>query len=60
MSDEDLQVDRPNGPPRNAEIDADKPTGSINLWVVYGLILLGFVAAIGIAILIVMPFYQRR
>ena len=60
MSDEDLKTDTPGDPARDADNDPDKPTGSINLWVAYGLMLLGFLVAIGIALLIVMPFYHRR
>lgn len=40
--------------------DADKAPRSINLFVVYGLMLLALLVAIGLATMIVMPFYQRR
>ncbi|HWC99699.1 MAG TPA: hypothetical protein VG456_23220 [Candidatus Sulfopaludibacter sp.] len=40
--------------------DAGKATRGINLWVVYGLMLLALLVAIGLAILIVLPFYHRR
>ena len=35
-------------------------TGGINLTLVYSLIVLALFAAIGFAVLIVMPFYNRR
>lgn len=49
-------------PERNAiQTQEDKPqTGGINLALVYSLIALALIAAIGFAILIVLPFYNRR
>jgi hypothetical protein len=47
--------------PRNAsEEDLDKAPRTINLWVVYGLMFLALLLAIGLATLIVLPFYQHR
>ena len=60
MSDPDLQTDKPGDHTLDTEDDADTPASGINLWVVYGLIFLGLLVAIGIAVLIVLPFYQRR
>jgi len=42
------------------EEDQGHPARGINLWVVYGLIFFGLVVAIGLAALIVLPFYNRR
>ncbi len=46
------------------EIGTDKVTGkaprSLNLWVVYGLMFLALLVAIGLATMIVLPFYHRR
>lgn len=38
----------------------DKTRRGINLPLVYGLMILALLAAIGVAALIVLPFYQRR
>jgi hypothetical protein len=38
----------------------DEPSKGINLTLVYSLIALALVAAIGFALLIVLPFYHRR
>jgi hypothetical protein len=38
----------------------DKPTQGPSLKVLYGLLVLALVAAIGFALLIVLPFYHRR
>jgi hypothetical protein len=40
--------------------DADDAPRSINLVLVYGLMALALVVAIGVALLIVLPFYHRR
>jgi len=41
--------------------DSDRsPSSGPNLVVIYGLIAFALVAAIAIAVLIVLPFYQRR
>lgn len=42
------------------ENDAEKAPRSINLVVVYGLMLLALLIAIGLATMIVLPFYHRR
>jgi len=55
MSDRDLP-----GPKHQQEEDQSHPSPGINLWVVYGLIVLGLLVAIGLAALIVLPFYNRR
>jgi hypothetical protein len=69
---ETLEVPEPAGapplPPLSGErmgehepgpID-DEPSKGINLTLVYSLIALALVAAIGFALLIVLPFYHRR
>ncbi len=38
----------------------DEPTNGVSLTLVYSLIALALFAAIGIALLIVLPFYHRR
>lgn len=55
MSDRDL-------PPKadGQESEQDSAPRSINLWVVYGLMFLALLVAIGLATLIVLPFYQNR
>jgi hypothetical protein len=42
------------------EEEADSPQGTVNLKLVYGFIALALIAAIGFAVLIVLPFYHRR
>jgi hypothetical protein len=57
MSDPEL----PESQPKDEEVAAGKaPPGGINLWVVYGLMFLALLAAIGLATLIVLLFFQRR
>jgi hypothetical protein len=51
----------PKLPPGAGEDDdLDKAPRTINLWVVYGLMFLALLVAIGLATLIVLPFYQHR
>ena len=51
----------PARPPATPESDSDNPpSGGPNLALIYTLIVLALVAAIGLAMLIVLPFYQRR
>ena len=38
----------------------DEPGSGLNLKLIYGLIVAALVVAIGIAALVVLPFYQRR
>jgi hypothetical protein len=54
MSDPELRrgTQEENGP--------DDPPHGFNLWIAYGLMLLALLAAIGLATLIVLPFYHRR
>jgi hypothetical protein len=40
--------------------DMEKAPHTINLWVVYGLMAVALLVAIGLAMLIVLPFYQHR
>jgi len=40
--------------------DADKVPRGLNLWVVYGLMFLALLVAIGLATMIVLPFYNHR
>ena len=42
------------------ENDADKAPRGVNLTLIYGLMLVGLLIAIGLATLIVLPFYHRR
>ena len=44
----------------SGEDDLDRASRTINLWVVYGLMFLALLVAIGLATLIVLPFYQHR
>jgi hypothetical protein len=53
MSDPGTQ-DEPHAEPR------DEPSGGPNLTLLYSLIALALVTAIGLAVLIVLPFYHRR
>ena len=39
---------------------SEEPSGGPNLKLIYGLILLAFLAAVGFAVLIVLPFYHRH
>ena len=39
---------------------AEKPSHGVNLWLIYGMVALAFAAAIGCALLIVLPFYRRH
>jgi hypothetical protein len=51
----------PVRPPASTDSDQDSlPSNGPNLGVIYSLIALALVAAIGLAMLIVLPFYQRR
>ena len=40
--------------------EQDKGSRGLNLWVVYGLMLLALLVAMGLATMIVLPFYQHR
>ena len=51
MRDRERPTNDPGGEP---------PTQGPNLILLYGLVVLALAAAIGFALLIVMPFYQRR
>jgi hypothetical protein len=44
----------------NEEDDEDVAPPGINLWLAYGLMFLALLAAIGLATMIVLPFYHRR
>jgi hypothetical protein len=48
------------GPQHPQENGQDTTARGINLWVVYGLMFLALLVAIGLAALIVLPFYERR
>jgi len=51
----------PEQPPEPAQDnDADKAPRSVNLALIYGLMLVALLIAIGLATLIVLPFYHRR
>lgn len=51
-----------NKPPEEAQqnLPVPKPSGGPNLVVLYSLIAAALLVAIGLAALIVLPFYQRR
>jgi hypothetical protein len=59
MSDSEPEIVPPQ--PRSPQPDPDdEPSPGPNLTLIYGLIGLALVAAIGLAVMIVLPFYQRR
>ncbi|HEY2858435.1 MAG TPA: hypothetical protein VGJ21_08465 [Terracidiphilus sp.] len=60
MSDEKVREVVHDDPPKNEAADTEDGRGGINLWLVYGLMFLALLVAIGLATLIVLPFYQRR
>jgi hypothetical protein len=41
-------------------VDQDQPSSGTNLTLIYSLIALALITAIGFAVLIVLPFYHRR
>jgi hypothetical protein len=49
-----------SNPDRNPPDEEEAPSQGPNLVLIYSLVALALVAAIGFAILIVLPFYQRR
>jgi hypothetical protein len=51
---------RPHSASEDDMGDTEKTPRTINLWVVYGLMLVALLVAIGLAMLIVLPFYQHR
>ena len=51
-------LDKQTGDLSNEQIDA--PNKGMNLWLAYSLVALALAAAIGFALLIVLPFYHRR
>jgi hypothetical protein len=59
MSDPDTS-DQAHRPPAARADPEDLPSKGPNLVLIYGLIALSLVAAIGFALLIVLPFYHRR
>jgi hypothetical protein len=52
------KINRPEAGERDA--DGDEPSRGPNLVLLYSLIALALAVAIGLAVLIVLPFYQRR
>ena len=48
------------GPRRPKTNDADKAPRGVNLALIYGVMLVALLIAIGLATLIVLPFYHRR
>jgi hypothetical protein len=48
---------KPDGQPNNVD---DEPAKGLSLTLIYSFIAVALFAAIGIALLIVMPFYHRR
>jgi hypothetical protein len=59
MSDPDTS-DQARRPPAARDDPEDSPSKGPNLVLIYGLIALSMIAAIGFALLIVLPFYHRR
>jgi hypothetical protein len=58
MSDPEQQ---PASPPSNSEVDVeDSASHGPSLTLIYSLIALALIAAIGFAMLIVLPFHHRR
>jgi uncharacterized protein HemX len=57
MRDKERQTAVSESPKDSSE---NKPAQGANLILLYGLVVLALAAAIGFALLIVMPFYQRR
>jgi hypothetical protein len=54
-------MSEPELPPgNNEENETDRAPRSVNLVVVYGLMLLALLIAIGLATMIVLPFYRRH
>ena len=47
-------------PPRPKRMTPARPPRGVNLTLIYGLMLVGLLIAIGLATLIVLPFYHRR
>ena len=52
------KITRPEAGEKDA--DGDEPSQGPNLVLLYSLIALALAVAIGLAVLIVLPFYQRR
>jgi hypothetical protein len=57
MSDLGNELDKPA---KEADSDSEEQTKGFSLTLVYSLIALALFAAMGIALLIVLPFYHRR
>jgi hypothetical protein len=53
-------MSKPELPPNPTEEGLEDAPRSLNLWIVYGLMFVAFLVAIGVAMLIVLPFYQHR
>ena len=49
-----------SNPDRNLDLEEDAPSRGPNLVLIYSLIALALTAAIGFAVLIVLPFYRHR
>ena len=47
-------------PPAREPLAMDRPSPGTSLALIYGLVALALAAAIGLALLIVLPFYRRR
>ncbi len=52
--------DQDRSPEHDETQDEEHATGKINLTLIYGVMLLALLVAIGFAVLIVLPFYHRR
>lgn len=59
MNDSKPAPDPPEQYPHQSDPD-DQPSSGPNLTLIYSLIAVALAAAIGLAMLIVFPFYQRR
>jgi hypothetical protein len=53
-------MSEPGLPHSSSDDNLEKAPRTINLWVVYGLMLVALLVAIGLAMLIVLLFYQHR
>jgi hypothetical protein len=62
MSDSEPAIIPPEqaSPQSDPSDSGDQPSSGPNLTLIYSLIALALVAAIGLAMMIVLPFYQRR
>jgi hypothetical protein len=53
-------MSNPETSPQSSHESEEKPSKGINLTLIYSLLALSLIVAMGIAVLIVLPFYHRR